>query len=80
MDRPGPVASNVIYRQRWPTRAWHWINAVCLFFLLLSGLQIFNAHPALYLGQQSTFDDPALSLTAFRAADGTIKGRTQIGS
>jgi thiosulfate reductase cytochrome b subunit len=71
--------SNVIYRQRWPTRIWHWVNAVCLFFLLLSGLQIFNAHPSLYFGQQSTFGEPAFSLTAFRAADRTVRGRTQIG-
>lgn len=72
--------SGLIYRQSWPTRIWHWVNAVCLFFLLLSGLQIFNAHPALYFGEQSTFNDPALSLSAFRAADGTIRGRTEIGS
>jgi thiosulfate reductase cytochrome b subunit len=73
------TGSNLIYRHRWPTRIWHWVNAFCLFFLLLSGLQIFNAHPALYFGQQSTFDDPALSLEAFRAGDGSIHGRTQIG-
>jgi len=47
--------------------------------LLLSGLQIFNAHPALYFGAQSTFDDPALALVAVRAADGSIEGRTIIG-
>jgi len=80
MEQQDSAGSNVIYRHRWPTRIWHWANAVCLFFLLLSGLQIFNAHPALYFGQQSTFDDPALSLTAFRAADRTIHGQTQIGS
>jgi thiosulfate reductase cytochrome b subunit len=73
------TGSRVIYRQRWSTRVWHWVNAVCLFFLLLSGLQIFNAHPALYFGQQSTFGDAALSLTAYRADDGSIHGQTQIG-
>ena len=39
-DRP------LIYRQsRW-TRLTHWLWAISLFFMLLSGLQIFNARPA----------------------------------
>lgn len=79
MERQDSTASGVIYRHRWPTRAWHWINAICLFFLLASGLQIFNAHPALYFGQQSRFDQPALSMTARRGDDGSIRGETQIG-
>jgi thiosulfate reductase cytochrome b subunit len=46
----------LIYRQtRW-TRVTHWIWAISLFFLLLTGLQIFNAHPALYIGDQSGFE------------------------
>jgi thiosulfate reductase cytochrome b subunit len=35
----------------------HWIWAVVLFFMVTSGLQIFNAHPILYFGQQSGFGD-----------------------
>ena len=46
----------LIYRQRLVTRITHWLWAICLFFLLFSGLQIFNAHPALYLGQESGFE------------------------
>src|SRR6188768_4033254 len=46
----------LIYRQSIWTRVTHWIWAICLFFLLLTGLQIFNAHPALYIGQQSGFE------------------------
>jgi thiosulfate reductase cytochrome b subunit len=45
----------LIKRQKLSTRITHWVWAVCLFFLLLSGLQIFNAHPALYIGDQSGF-------------------------
>ncbi|MGV6848194.1 MAG: cytochrome b/b6 domain-containing protein [Marinibacterium sp.] len=45
-----------VRRQTVLTRLTHWIWAVSLFFLLLSGLQIFNAHPTLYLGDQSGFD------------------------
>jgi len=32
------------------TRLWHWLNALCLIVLFMSGLGIFNAHPRLYWG------------------------------
>jgi thiosulfate reductase cytochrome b subunit len=50
-----PARGPLVYRQTAWTRVTHWIWAVSLFFLLLSGLQIFNAHPALYIGDQSGF-------------------------
>ena len=59
-------------------RITHWINVACLTILLMSGLQIFNAHPALYWGQQSNFDAPILSLRA--APDDDSRGVTQIGA
>ncbi len=59
-------------------RISHWVNAGCLLFLLMSGLQIFNAHPALYWGKSSDFDHPVLSLTAQDTDQGMI-GVTQIG-
>ncbi|MEP7129669.1 MAG: cytochrome b/b6 domain-containing protein [Sphingomicrobium sp.] len=34
-----------------PTRLWHWINALTVIVMLMSGLMIFNAHPRLYWGQ-----------------------------
>ena len=46
----------LIYRQKLMTRITHWLWAVCLFFLLFSGLQIFNAHPVLHLGAEAGFD------------------------
>lgn len=46
-------------RHRLATRLWHWINAVCLLVLLMSGLTIFNAHPRLYWGEYGANDDPA---------------------
>src|SRR3954471_13866270 len=49
-------ARPLVYRQFAWTRITHWIWAVSLFFLLLTGLQIFNAHPALYIGDQSGFE------------------------
>jgi len=69
----------VIYRHRLPVRVMHWINAICLLVLLGSGLQIFNAHPALYWGQKSTFDKPLLLMGAQRTPDG-LRGVTAIGS
>jgi len=39
----------VILRHSVLVRVTHWVNALCFFFLLMSGLQIFNADPALTL-------------------------------
>jgi thiosulfate reductase cytochrome b subunit len=57
----------LIKRQKLSTRITHWLWAISLFFLLLSGLQIFNAHPALYLGDQSgfEFDNAILEIEGF---------------
>ena len=68
-----------VLRHNLLVRIFHWINAVCLLVLLMSGLQIFNAHPALYWGKSSDFDHPILSLTAEDAGNG-LKGVAQIGS
>jgi hypothetical protein len=43
-------------------RITHWVNALVLLVLLMSGLQIFNAHPALYLGEKSDFANPILAM------------------
>jgi thiosulfate reductase cytochrome b subunit len=43
-------------------RLTHWINALAIVFLLMSGMAIFNAHPALYLGAASDFAHPLLNL------------------
>lgn len=51
-----------VYRHPLAVRVWHWLNALCLLVLLVSGLQIFNAHPALYWGQVSVFDKPWLAI------------------
>lgn len=72
------AAARRIYRHRLPVRVMHWINVVCLTILLMSGLQIFNAHPALYWGKDSTFDKPWVSIGAFNAPGGGIAGATTI--
>ena len=62
-------------------RIAHWLNALCLAVLLMSGLNIFNAHPALYWGNGSDFDHPALMLGAYQDEFGQVtKGVTGIGA
>jgi Ni/Fe-hydrogenase b-type cytochrome subunit len=46
-----PDGGDLVYRQKRPTRLWHWINALSVFVMLMSGLMIFNAHPQLYWGK-----------------------------
>ena len=63
MDAQGSSnKGEVIYRHSGTVRITHWVNALVLLVLLMSGLQIFNAHPALYLGAKSDFDDPILAM------------------
>jgi thiosulfate reductase cytochrome b subunit len=59
-------------------RLTHWINVLCLTALLMSGLQIFNATPALYWGQASDFAHPLLSLNAVENPNGTPVGVTEL--
>ena len=68
----------LIYRQNRWTRSTHWIWAACLFFLLLTGLQIFNAHPTLYIGKESGFayNNVILSIDAVQEK-GAPKGVTE---
>jgi thiosulfate reductase cytochrome b subunit len=51
--------TRLIYRHKLATRIWHWVNAVALIVLLMSGLMIFNAHPRLYWGHYGANLDPA---------------------
>jgi thiosulfate reductase cytochrome b subunit len=57
---PAPGRHMLYYRHGLPVRIMHWINVLCLSILLLSGLGIFNAHPALYWGQSSYSTRPAV--------------------
>ena len=61
------INDRLVYRHRLWVRLTHWINVVCMTVLLMSGLQIFNAHPALYWGNTSHFDNPLLVIRAFPA-------------
>ncbi|MFI4949800.1 MAG: cytochrome b/b6 domain-containing protein [Caulobacterales bacterium] len=76
MAKPGKV---LVYRHAAVTRLTHWINVVALTLLLMSGLNIFGAHPALYWGQTSTFAHPWISIAAEDKGSHVV-GVTQIGS
>lgn len=76
MARPKKV---LVYRHAAVTRVTHWINVLALTFLLMSGLNIFGAHPALYWGQKVTFAHPWVSIGAEMKGDDMF-GFTQIGS
>lgn len=78
-DKPAKTRGPLVYRQSAWTRLTHWIWVVALFFLLLSGLQIWNAHPALYIGQQSgfAFDNAVLVIGAENTPDG-VRGFTTV--
>jgi thiosulfate reductase cytochrome b subunit len=72
-----PVAEKV-YRHRLPVRISHWLNVPCLLILIMSGLQIFNAHPALYWGDRSDRDQPLLSIRSVMTESGEMRGITTI--
>ena len=72
-----PIAERWFRRHAGLVRVTHWINVLCFTLLLMSGLQIFNAHPALYIGQQSDFDHPTLAIRARQSGLGVI-GETMI--
>ena len=79
-DRIETTRRHWIFRHPLAIRLTHWINVICLAVLFMSGLQIFNAHPALYWGHASTFDRPALAITDERDAQGEPRGIVRIGS
>lgn len=60
MDTPGKT---MVRRHGLTTRITHWTTALAFIVLLMSGLNIFNAHPALYWGQKSTFARPWISMS-----------------
>ena len=62
------------------TRLTHWLNVLCLSFLLLSGLQIFNAYPRLHWGQYGADADPAFIEIGAGAGNSTPQGFLKIAS
>jgi thiosulfate reductase cytochrome b subunit len=75
-----PVSKEyVYYRHSLPVRIMHWINVAALTILLMSGLQIFNSHPALYWGKSSYTGRPALlEIGAIDRGDLGMMGVTRV--
>ncbi|MDC9835821.1 cytochrome b/b6 domain-containing protein [Rhizobium binxianense] len=80
IDAGAKTGRTLIYRHSLAVRLSHWVNVLCLTVLLFSGLQIFNAHPALYWGQYGADNDPSfISMEAVDDGD-QVKGLTHLGS
>ncbi|MBI2539922.1 MAG: cytochrome b/b6 domain-containing protein [Deltaproteobacteria bacterium] len=65
--------ANLVYRHNRITRLTHWINALALLILLMSGLQIFNAYPHLHWGSKAEPEEAFFSIYAANE-DGEIRG------
>jgi thiosulfate reductase cytochrome b subunit len=77
---PADPSKVLIRRHSLVTRITHWLNVLCLSLLLMSGLQIFNAHPALYWGKYGANADPSwLQIDAQDDGD-TTRGLIRIGN
>jgi thiosulfate reductase cytochrome b subunit len=75
-DKP---SVEMFYRHRLPTRIWHWLNALAVFILLGSGLNILAAHPALYWGAAgNVHDQPWLSISSQNSPSG-VQGQLRVG-
>jgi Ni/Fe-hydrogenase b-type cytochrome subunit len=71
----------LVRRHRLSTRIWHWVNAISLFAMLMSGLMIFNAYPRLHWGHAGANSDPAWLEIGADAQGGYLKlGETRIGT
>ena len=54
------VTIGPLYRHKVIVRITHWVNAICILFLLMSGLQIVMAHPSF------PWQDEALSVATHK--------------
>ena len=71
----------LIYRHSLAVRLTHWVNVLCILVLVMSGMQIFNAHPMLHWGIKGAETDPyILSIYAEEQLEGPPIGWTEIGS
>ena len=80
MPDPAPAAhGGLYYRHALPVRIMHWVNVVALTVLFASGLQIFNAYPALHFGR-SSYDGrpPVVEIGAREAPSGALVGVTRV--
>ncbi|SNS58759.1 Thiosulfate reductase cytochrome b subunit [Sphingomonas laterariae] len=72
-DATKSTAGRTVFRHRLSTRAWHWLNALTVIVMLMSGLMIFNAHPRLYWGHAGANADPAWLEIGATPTEGILK-------
>jgi hypothetical protein len=69
----------IITRHTLPIRVTHWVNALVLLVLIMSGLQIFNAHPALNFGSKTDFEHPLIAMEPMQQGDKVVGVTTLFG-
>ena len=80
-SRPDAARREVTYRHTRVTRLTHWVNVVAFIVLLMTGLQIFNAHPALYWGQSGSETETTSTFLSIQSQNrnGEVVGVTRLG-
>jgi thiosulfate reductase cytochrome b subunit len=78
MNEQGAPQREVIRRHSLAVRLTHWINVICLALLLMSGLAVLNAHPALYWGHSGHRGMPFLLGIGSKTDNGRVVGITRI--
>jgi Ni/Fe-hydrogenase b-type cytochrome subunit len=67
----------LVYRHNRVTRLTHWVNAIALTILFMSGLQIFNAFPHLHWGSKAEPEEALFSISATNQ-NGNVRGHTEL--
>ena len=77
---PPPAVPYFFHRHALAVRVTHWINAVAIVFLLMTGFNIFNAYPMLHWGQYGASPDAAHAWLQIGSTGGREpKGFVRIG-
>jgi len=80
IPRAARVHRQLVPRHSALVRVTHWINVFCFSLLLMTGAQIFDAHPRLYWGQYGADNDHAwLSVDSLRSGT-SLRGVLRLGS
>jgi thiosulfate reductase cytochrome b subunit len=80
IPHPTVAPKRLVPRHSALVRLTHWINVFCFSLLLMTGAQIFNAHPRLYWGEYGADNDHAwLSVDSLQSGAGW-RGVVHLGS
>jgi thiosulfate reductase cytochrome b subunit len=78
--RTSHIPRQLVPRHSALVRLTHWINVLCFSLLLMTGAQIFNAHPRLYWGEYGADNDHAwLSMDSLQNG-ASVRGVLHLGS